>query len=386
MRNRVLITGARAPAALDLARSFAAVGWEVHLADSCVCLMARWSGVAEAVHRYASPKLQSEIFRSDLQSLVQRFEFHLIVPVCEEVFYLAEAAASLGFTDRFFAPSPQILNDLHSKRHFVEVCEGLGVSAPKTRRISGQAELDQLAPEAERLVFKPEYSRFGAETLIGPSASQLTQISPAEDRVWVAQDRIVGEEVCFHAVAVSGVLTAFAAYSSLWRRPGGVGYAFEPLDEVAAVPLLEAAHQLAGFVGDGQFACDAIIDADGRPWLIECNPRGTSGLHLFGGRSELALAMTGQADRLVRGRERGHLGLAMWLYGLPEAIKQRRMASWSRERREGHDVIARGGGAAPVLGALIDSVVFSMRAARAGCSLEQAMTRDIEWNGPGAAQ
>lgn len=386
MPNRVLITGARAPAALDLGRSFVAAGWEVHLADSCACLMARWSGVAEAVHRYASPKLQSEIFRSDLQSLVQRFEFDQIIPVCEEVFHLADTAVFLGLDDRLFAPSPQVLNDLHSKSRFVEVCERSGISVPKTRRINGRAELDQLAPEAERLVFKPEYSRFGAETLIGPSVSQLTQISPAEDRVWVAQDRIVGEEVCFHAVAVNGVLTAFAAYRSPWRRQGGVGYAFEPLDEVAAAPLFEAAQRLAGFVRDGQFACDAIIDADGHPWLIECNPRGTSGLHLFGGRSELALAMTGQADRLVRGSERGHLGLAMWFYGLPEAIKQRRMASWSRERREGQDVIARGGGAAPVLGALIDSAVFSVRAARAGCSLEQAMTRDIEWNGPGGAQ
>uniref|UniRef100_UPI0039C6D962 hypothetical protein n=1 Tax=Calothrix sp. CCY 0018 TaxID=3103864 RepID=UPI0039C6D962 len=80
----------------------------------------------------------------------------------------------------------------------------------------------------------------------------------------------------------------------------------------------------------------------------ECNPRGTSGLHLFGGRRELALAITGQAVGLVRGRERGHLGLAMWLYGLPEALKQNRLVNWSRERREGQDVIARGGGAAPV--------------------------------------
>lgn len=386
MRHRVLITGARAPAALDLARSFGAAGWEVHLADSCACLMARWSGVAEAVHRYASPKLQPEIFSSDLQSLMQRFEFDMVIPVCEEVFYLAEAAVSLGFSDRLFAPSSHILNELHSKSRFVQVCERLGILAPKTRRISGQAELDQFAPLAKKLVFKPEYSRFGAETLIGPSDGRLTQVSPAEDRVWVAQDRVVGEEVCFHAVAVNGVLTAFAAYRSPWRRPAGVGYVFEPMDEAPAAPLLAAAHRLARFVRDGQFACDAIIDADGVSWLIECNPRGTSGLHLFGGVDELALAMTGESRRLVRGRERGHLGLAMWLYGLPEAVKQRRMTSWSRERREGQEVIVRDRSPAPVLGALIDSAVFSVRAARAGCSLEQAMTRDIEWNGLGGAE
>nr|WP_314434622.1 ATP-grasp domain-containing protein [uncultured Brevundimonas sp.] len=341
--------------------------------------------MAEAVHLYASPKLQPEIFRSDLQSLMQRLEFNLIIPVCEEVFHLAEAAVLLGCERRLFAPTQQILNDLHSKCRFVEVCEQLGISAPKTRRINGQAELDQCVPEAERLVFKPEYSRFGVEALISPSTSQLARISPAEHRVWVAQDRIVGEEVCFHAVAVNGVLTAFAAYRSSWRRPGGVGYAFEPLDEAVAAFLLDVAHRLAGFAGDGQFACDVIIDADGRPWLIECNPRGTSGVHMFGGRQELAMTITGKAGGLVCGRERGHLGLAMWLYGLPDALRQDRLDSWLRLRRQGQDVIARGGSPTTVLGALIDSAAFSVRAARSGCSLEQAMTRDIEWNGPGGA-
>ena len=32
--RRVLLTGARAPIALDLARQFAAAGWQVHTADS----------------------------------------------------------------------------------------------------------------------------------------------------------------------------------------------------------------------------------------------------------------------------------------------------------------------------------------------------------------
>ena len=43
MSGKVLITGARAPVAVDLARAFAAAGHEVHLADSVTPWAARWS-------------------------------------------------------------------------------------------------------------------------------------------------------------------------------------------------------------------------------------------------------------------------------------------------------------------------------------------------------
>ncbi|QDI05926.1 MBL fold metallo-hydrolase [Xanthomonas cerealis pv. cerealis] len=47
----VLITGARAPVALDLARRFAAQGWRVHLADSVACRISGWSHAVAASHR-----------------------------------------------------------------------------------------------------------------------------------------------------------------------------------------------------------------------------------------------------------------------------------------------------------------------------------------------
>ena len=56
MAKRVLITGARAPAALELARSFAAAGLEVHMADCSRARIARRSKTPKAVHAYASPR------------------------------------------------------------------------------------------------------------------------------------------------------------------------------------------------------------------------------------------------------------------------------------------------------------------------------------------
>ncbi len=201
----------------------------------------------------------------------------------------------------------------------------------------------------------------------------------------MVQSRVEGREVCFHAVAVAGRLAAFGAYGSPWRMAGGAGYAFAPLDEPVESRLMETAARLAQVVGTGQFACDLIVDAADRPWLIECNPRATSGVHLFGGRRGLADAFFGREGTTLIGRDRGHLGPAMWRYGLPSALAQGRLGEWCEQRRAAPDVIARGRGFAAA-GAVLDSAAYALEALVRGGGLERAMTRDMEWNGPGGVQ
>ena len=76
-----------------------------------------------------------------------------------------------------------------------------------------------------------------------------------------------------------------------------------------------------------------------------------------------------------------HLSPALWLHGLPTALRDRRLADWRAQRRQGSDAVAAPGDPGPVLGALADAAVFGLRAVRTGRSLTAAMTADIEWNG-----
>src|SRR5690606_2050101 len=69
MAERVLITGARAAVAVDLARDFRRAGWEVHLADSTTARIARWSRAPHAVHRYGPPRAEPERFAADIAAL-----------------------------------------------------------------------------------------------------------------------------------------------------------------------------------------------------------------------------------------------------------------------------------------------------------------------------
>ncbi len=380
MPERVLITGARAPAALDLARSYAAAGCEVHMADCVPARMARWSRATTRVHRYPSPRSDPAGFKRGIEELVRHVDPVLVVPACEEVFHLA---AQPVVSRILFAPPLSNLRRLHSKFMFAEDCAAIGIPAPATSRVASAQELEPFAERASDFVFKPEYSRFGTRALIGPETTAARKLLPSSTTPWVAQARVKGTEVSFYAVSDNSRLVAFSAYQSTWRFNGGAGYAFAPLKTRASDQLREIAETIAKqLVSRGQFACDAIIDAASQPWLIECNPRATSGVHLFSRHPDLALAMLGRKDTVVCGTTQStHVGLALWWYGMRDALKHKRLRDWHAQRKLGVDVIGGPGDRAPVFGALADTMLFGTKALAKGSSLAEVMTADIEWNG-----
>ena len=197
--KRVLISGARAPVALDLARAFAAAGFAVHLADSVTT-----AGALAAPgrrHRWPAPRQRFCAFRAAVKQLVDQVAPDLIVPTCEEVFALKAAAEQMGFGDLVFAPTSPLLARLHSKIAFPAL----------------MGELALVADQAGDLVFKPEFSRFATATLIRPDRARLTTLRPSPQRRWASQAFIAGEEVCLWSAGRAGRLVAFCAYRPRYR-------------------------------------------------------------------------------------------------------------------------------------------------------------------------
>lgn len=376
MAERVLITGARAPAALDLARSFRAAGFNVHMADCAPSRMASFSRAVERVHRFPSPRANLAHFAHVINDLIADLSPVIVIPTCEEVFYLATLNDA-----RIFAPNTTSLRRLHSKHLFALDVASLGLSVPETTLVETPAGLAPFLNDTHDLVFKPEYSRFGTRTLVGPSREAIQALSPSPASAWVAQRRAKGAEASLYAASANSRLVAFSAYRSPWKFHGGAGYAFEPLTSAMHDRLLGIADTLARqLIPRGQFACDVIIDADETPWLLECNPRATSGVHLFDRRAALAEAILGQRDApVLADASAKHVGPALWAYGLPAALKDGRLNEWNDRRTQSSDVLSAPNDRAPVLGALLDTVRLSVSAR--GLSLTEAATADIEWNG-----
>ena len=215
MVERVLVTGARAPAALDIARSLKAAGFEVHMADCVPARIARWSCAPTAVHRHASPVREPARFAADIRGLLDRLDPTAVIPTCEEVFHLVALAEADGWAERLFAPPMDRLTRLHHKGQFSDLCRTLSLSMPDTTTAT---DTDALMTQAARgdVVVKPAWSRFGSRTLIGPTPRQLARLSPSHNQSWIVQDRVQGAEVSLYAMAHEGQVSAFCAYLSDW--------------------------------------------------------------------------------------------------------------------------------------------------------------------------
>lgn len=366
MAERVLVTGARSAAALDIARSLRAAGLEPHLADCSPARLAGWSRTAGPVHRYGSPVLSPADFAADIRIVLDRLRPARVIPTCEEVFHLAALAETDGWTTLLYAPPMERLATLHAKDRFAGLCKNLGLRVPETTVATDAESLRKAARRMGDVVLKPVWSRFGARTLISPDATAVAAVAPSEDQPWVVQHRIRGDDVSFWAACDDGRVNAFSAYGSDRRSRGGAALAFRPLASPVSDRLRSVAATLAAWAGKGQISCDAVIDAEGRAWLIECNPRATSGVHLFDRSEALGRALMG-LDRAEPVDEPRCLGPTVW---------GRRGA-----RRAGRDVLSAPGDPWPVVGALADAAGFTLASWRTGRTLTEAMTADIEWNG-----
>lgn len=390
MAKRVLITGARSAAALEIARDFAAAGWHVHLADSVPARISRWSAVPAQHHSYPPPRSQGNAFRKAIAELTRAYDFDLIVPTCEEVFHLAQPGLRQIMDAKLFAPPIEQLTILHDKLAFADHCEAEGLPVPESRAIETADDIKTLAPEARDWVVKSRFGRFGERTMIAPDPSELADIMAGPPGkwpgkwpgIWMAQRLTRGDEVCLHLAAYQGKLVHFAAYTSRWRLSGGACYAFEPLDPGRTEMLRELALQLVEAGGlHGQFGYDVIITPGGDPYLIECNPRATSGVHLMAGGGQLARAIADGIPARSEVSKPAYLGPAMLFFGLGRAVTTGQIREWASTLAAGTDAISRPGDRLPFFGAVIDTARFALVAVRRGISVNAATTYDIEWNG-----
>ena len=376
----VLITGARAPIALDLAHSFQAAGFEPHLADCIQPWAARLSRFGRfQLHRFAPPRHQFAQFTADVDALISRIAPVMIIPTCEEVFYLAAAVANLGVSALLFAPPLDLLQSLHSKFEFAALAQSCGVRAPATRRVTSRDALQEWVPHAADLVFKPEFSRFATSTLIRPTAKALARITPTPALPWVVQDFVQGTEICLWSAARQGEIVAFAAYQPRWRLGRSSSFYFDPDHDPQLLELCRNIARTMHFTG--QLSFDVIRDAAGTIHPLECNPRGVSGIHLFAAAPALARALAGEGELAIAPMAPRHLAPAMWLLGAPQALRQGQWQVFRADMRRSADALVLPSDDWSRFGTLLDAARFLYAGLKNGRSAARQSTDDIEWNG-----
>jgi hypothetical protein len=375
----ILITGARAPVALHIARLLHFAGHRVHLACSIPSPMAMNSVACHAFHLLSSPRFDLDRYYETISDIVRTYAIDLIIPTCEEVFYLAMIKGRVGA--EMWCPDIAELSLAHDKFGFIGLVKSLGLAAPETRLIQSGSDLMTCASTADNLVFKPQWSRFATMVLIKPTAQQLRNARPTAQAPWVAQVFVAGEEISTYGFAHQGKLLGLAQYTSLYRAGRGAGICFEIIDDPAVTEFVT--RFVAGTQWSGQISFDLIRQTDGTIMPLECNPRATSGLHFFRDPQAFAQAVLSDGPAIMPDvTQTQAVKLAMWVYALPHAIRMGQIAAFRQIYKASQDPLSWVGDPGPIKSQYAALRTIAKIALRDRVSLQAASTRDIEWNGP----
>lgn len=376
----VLILGGRAPVALDHARRFAHQGWSVTIGDSIPCRMSGWSRSVTSTVVLPSARFAPRTYVEALGRTIRNHRIDLVVPTCEEVFFLSRYRSALPDSVRILVDAFDTMDVLHSKWRFLEAAQGCGALVPASECVQTLEQAREWAG-TDAVVLKPEYSRFGVHVRLYPEGIPRNARPLELPGRWVAQRFCHGRELCSYSVVDDGRVLAHVSYRPSYRLKASSSFLFEVHESPRIRAFVENfAHKMEY---TGQLSFDWIESDSGEIQVLECNPRAVSGVHLFGPDDALPAALAGTTDICVTpGTAQPRMIAAVMLCaGGVQALRRRQAGPWWRDFRRARDVIVAPGDAWPFLGGLLDMASYTRLALRDRCSLRQAATRDTEWDG-----
>lgn len=378
--SNVLILGGRAPVALDHARRFAHQGWTVTIGDSIPCRMSGWSRSVTSTVTLPSARFASRAYIDALCHVIRSQHIDLVVPTCEEVFYLSRYRALLPKSVRIVVGTFDTMDILHSKWRFLEAAQGCGAVVPESACVE-TLEQAQAWGGSDPVVLKPEYSRFGVHVRLHPDGIPSDAKPFDMPGRWVVQRFCRGRELCSYSVIDKGHVRAHVTYRPAYRLKASSSFFFESCLSPAIQKFVEAFARKMEYTG--QLSFDWVEADNGDVQVLECNPRAISGVHLFGLDDALPAALAGTGPGCVfPGTDTARMISAVMLFaGGTQAVRDSRVRQWWRDFRRGNDVITVPQDLLPFFGGLLDLGSYARLAAGDRCSLRQAATCDTEWDG-----
>jgi predicted ATP-grasp superfamily ATP-dependent carboligase len=289
--NSVLVLDATQRSALSVARSLSS-SCNVVVADidpGNICSVS--SGVS-ACERYSAPA-DHEAFLSDINRIIKKYDIKVLYPTTEiTVYTLLEHKGRLVDVH---LPFPE-LNNVHAlsdKGSLVKLCERLNISVPKSEYFQNAAELlSALKPYHYPVVLKPTLSRIKTESewistsvTYAYSEEEMCNIVKEQqafrDHPFMLQEYIDGHGSGVFLLYDKGKCIAHFAHKRLREKPptGGVSVLSESI-EVDPVQLSAAKQLLDEVQWHGVAMVEFKVDKNGKPFVIEVNPRFWGSLQL----------------------------------------------------------------------------------------------------------
>lgn len=362
-KQSILILGARAPVALELCRSLGEKGHTIIMADSMRFPLGRWSKYAHAYVKLPSPNAFPKQYVDALRKIHQEHSIDLCLPTCEEVFHLSKALAELPFS--VWLDQISLMDRLHNKWTFSQWKES-PFCFPQTLLMKDFENWEN----SKEYVFKPKYSRFGEQTLINLSEKKVkAKLKQTKD--WIVQEKIEGEEICVYSLWKNGKLLAFSIYKLACRHKGGAALLFQPLWKQKVYEAVRSFGESLNF--NGQLSFD-MIQTKEKIYVIECNPRATSGLHLLA--DGIAAAIIDEEPHILTDQQRARSLKTAILFSNPFYFTR-------KEVRRSKDAVFSLEDPKAFFFQILGLLEFLYRSLRFNISFTQSMTYDIAFDGLG---
>ncbi|HBI02572.1 MAG TPA: hypothetical protein DDY49_00900, partial [Paenibacillaceae bacterium] len=269
---------------------------------------------------------------------------------------------------------------LHNKWEFYKLVKNYGYAPPPTTCVTSHKELkDFLARKEEKVVIKPVYSRFGSQVYFYEKGDHVPHLSISKERPWIVQDFVQGTQYCSYSVSSHGKLLAHSLYSTKYTAGPGATVFFQHIENVEIQKFVSRIVKQENFTG--QIAFDFFIDAQGRVYPIECNPRSTSGIHLFDGNKEFALSFIKENNKMITpAKDQAYmLGIPMLLYGVKSGTAIKHLPSFFKDFKGAKDVIFSKKDMKPFFYQIPVFFNILRKAMKYKIDLTAVTTMDIEW-------
>jgi predicted ATP-grasp superfamily ATP-dependent carboligase len=297
----VLISGGKMTKALQLARSFHQAGHRVILVETHKYWLTghRFSRAVDQF--YTVPNPQTQEYAQALLEIVQREDVDIYVPVCSPVasYYDALIQKTLSPNCTVMHVDTEMLQRLDDKYAFAKAAEQLGLSVPKSYRITHPQQVlnFDFSQESRQYILKSipydsvrrlDLTRLPCTTP-EETAAFVRSLPISETRPWIMQEFIPGQEYCTHSTVRQGEMQLHCCCKSS---------AFQVNYEQIDHPEIERWIRtfVKGLNLTGQVSFDFIQAHDnGQVYAIECNPRTHSAISMFYNHPDVAKAYLNEA-------------------------------------------------------------------------------------------
>lgn len=235
---------------------------------------------------FPSPQNNFQCFKKYIIECTRKFSIERIYPTCEEVFYFAMIRQELQVLwCEVVASDIDTLNLLHSKYACMKYLTTLNLSCiqvPETHHSTNTAQLHSfLNASNQKVIIKHEYSRFASKIytnfksdyFLSSDECVVTESNPV-----VIQSYISWSPLCCFAWYHHGVLSTHITYKNILTYKWWAGTAIEHANKPAIEEFLILIWKDLWLHGPISFD---FIENDQLISVIECNPRVTSGIHLY---------------------------------------------------------------------------------------------------------